>query len=181
MNARSSWTLLFIGAVLAIGTLSVSREAQAGTATANATIAASIGATCSINPVVAPTIAYDPVVANATAAAAGQFNITYTCTVGSTPVITLDEGLNKTAGSTPAAPARRMANGGSLMNYNIYSTTGNRTTGTAAVAWGTTNTGALAAVTGVAQTVTAFVGIPPAQTTLTNGNYQDTVLMTITF
>jgi spore coat protein U-like protein len=181
MNARSSWRPLFIGAVLAIGTMSVSREAQSGTATANATIAASIGATCSINPVTAPTIPYDPVVANATAAAVGQFNISYTCTAGSTASITLDEGLSKGTGSSAAAPVRRMANGASLMTYNVYSSTGNRTTGTAAVAWGTSNSPTLPAGSGLAQTVTAFVGIPPAQTTLASGNYSDTVLMTITF
>jgi spore coat protein U-like protein len=182
MNAKSSWRPLFIGVVLALGTMSVSREAQSGTATANAVIAASIGAACSITPVTAPTIPYDPVIANATTPAAGQFTISYTCTVGSTPSITLDEGLNKLAAtSTPAAPVRRMANGAALMLYNIYATTGNRTTGTPGSAWGTANTATLGGPTGSAQTVTAFVGIAAGQTTLTNGNYQDTVLMTVTF
>src|SRR5262249_33477142 len=127
------------------------------------------------------TITYDPVVVNATTPAAGQFNISYTCTVGATPTITLDEGLNKAIGSTAAAPVRRMINGTSLMSYNIFSSTANRTTGTAAVAWGTANAPALVAPTGVAQQVTAFVGIPAGQTALVGGGYTDTMAMTITF
>ena len=182
MKMNRNLKLLFVGAALAFALALVPREAQSASTSANATITASIGASCSISPVAAATIAYDPVVANATAPAAGQFNISYTCTIGSTPTITLDEGANKLTGtSTPAAPVRRMANGTSLMNYNIFSSTSNRTTGTAAVAWGTGNLPTLVSPTGAAQTVTAFVGIPAGQTTLTNGTNTDTVSMTITF
>src|SRR5262249_40580024 len=94
---------------------------------------------------------------------------------------TLDEGLNKAIGSTAAAPVRRMINGTSLMSYNIFSSTANRTTGTAAVAWGTANAPALVAPTGVAQQVTAFVGIPAGQTALVGGGYPDPMPMTLTF
>ena len=171
----------FAGAALLLVLITASNQAKSGTATANATIVASIGASCSVSPVTAATVNYDPVVLNATTPGAGQFNITYTCTVGSTPTMSLDEGLNKATGSTPVAPQRRMANGTALMNYNIFSSTTNRTTATPAVAWGTGNAPTLGTPTGTAQTVAAYIGIPAGQVTLTNGTYQDTVLITATF
>lgn len=185
-------TLKFsLAAVAAIALMTThSSVSLAGTATNNLAVSATIGANCSITAQTLAAFAYDPVVTNKTTNYTNSSNsVQYTCTSGTTPVsITLDQGANACGGatggcpatSTAAAPARQMINGTNKLYYNIFSSAANQTTGTPAVAWGTSNTPTMVAGTGSQQTFTLYFTIPSGQQ-LPAGTYNDTVGQTINF
>ncbi len=112
--------------------------------------------------------AYDPIVTNKTAAVNLNGAIHITCTEGSTAAVSLDLGANA------AGAVRNMTNGTSMMVYELYTATG-RT-----VVWNTTNTVA-ATGTGANQDLTVFGRLPAGQSTVTAGNYADTVVATFNF
>jgi spore coat protein U-like protein len=108
--------------------------------------------------------------------AAVSANITYTCSSGLPATITLGQGLNPEAGSSDAAPLRRMRLGATSnhIGYNLYKDSGDTTV------WGNTAaTGVATTGTGSAQTATAYGKATHANVPV--GSYSDTLVVTITF
>jgi spore coat protein U-like protein len=101
--------------------------------------------------------------------------ISYTCTSGTVPTVTIGQGLHAAGGSTDAAPLRQIASGGNTIAYNLY------TSNTYATVWGNTaGTGVVqAAATGAAQTTTVYGKAVHANVPV--GAYTDTVVVTYTF
>jgi spore coat protein U-like protein len=151
--------------------------AFAGTQSSTLSVTATVNANCTIAVgSLAFTPAYDPIVANATAAQPlnGVGSLSVTCTNASNPAITMGQGANPAGGSTNAAPLRQMSNGGSgLLSYNLYSDAA------MTLPWDNV-TGATITGTGVAQSVPVYGQIPGGQNAQV-GAYLDTVITTITF
>jgi spore coat protein U-like protein len=168
------WALGGAAAVLALGTIP---SADAGTATANLAVTASVSANCSITTTALAFGPYDPIVANATAPLDGQGSVTIACTNGSAATVYLGQGLNPATGSTDTVPLRRLVDGGSdFINYHLYSDNGYST-----VWQGPTGTGVSETGTGLTQTVTVYGQIPAGQTTAPAASYSDTVVATVSF
>lgn len=147
--------------------------AQAGTATANLDVSASIAANCTISTNPLAFGAYDPISTNASTPLTATGSIQTTCTNGASANITLDQGANPDTGSTASVPLRRMVNGSNFMNYDLYSDSGDTTTfdGT---------TGVNVTGTGAAVDTTVYGSVPAGQN-LPTGSYADTVVATVTF
>jgi spore coat protein U-like protein len=118
---------------------------------------------------------YDP---TSTTAVLAQGNVSAKCTKGTPVTVALDQGLNKTGGSTAAAPARQMANGANLLPYDIYTASGGTTE------WGNTTASEPVNQTSISvNTPLVFTtyGSLPAGTDVPAGNYTDTVTATLVF
>lgn len=172
----SARLLTVVGATaLALG---VSSGTQAGSATANLTVQATVDANCTISTTAVDFGSYDPIVTNLTtdleAPAGGK--VTLLCTNGASATITLGQGANADSGSTTANPERRLKHGtADYLSYTLYSDAG------LSAEWGDT------APTGVAHTGTGasadfdVYGVIPQGQNKPVGTYTDTVLATVTF
>ena len=112
-------TLLAAAVALVAG---VSFQASAAETSSTFQVTATVASSCAI--LGAGNLefgAYDPAVANATVdKTALSSGIKVRCNGGTTATVQLDEGLNKAAGSTCAAPARAMIDGsGNKLNYSL--------------------------------------------------------------
>ena len=161
-------------AALAIG--AVSSTDAATTATSNLAVTASVAANCTIATAPVAFGAYDPVSANATTALNGTGTVSVTCTNGASTTVTLGQGANAGGGSTAAAPARRLKDGGTdFLTYSLYSDNGRTTV------WGdTAGTGVAHTGTGTLTALTVYGAVNAGQN-VPAGNYSDTVVATITF
>jgi spore coat protein U-like protein len=153
----------------------VSNTASAGTATATMTNTVTIANICTISTI-GFTTTYDPIVTNLTTPQTATASVTTTCTVGASPVITLDQGAHANTGSTAAVPLRRLSNGTAFLNYGLFQDSGHVTT------WGGTPATAPTAVTatGLATPITIYASIPAAQSQPA-ATYTDSVIATVTF
>lgn len=141
------------------------------TATANLTVTASVGNDCTISTTPLAFGAYNPVVANATAALSGTGGVVITCTKNAVTTIGLGLGANAT-GST-----RRMILGAEFLTYELYQEVGHTTV------WGATGTARLtppAAPSKAARTFAVYGLVPPGQD-VAAGSYTDTVIATVNF
>ncbi len=121
---------------------------------------------------------YDPIVTNATSGTdlTDSGEIKYTCTVGVSPYITLNQGNYADTGSSEGSPLRRLKDGSNFLSYNIY-TNVERTT-----VWGNTNTtGTPGTGNGIEQTVTLYGKIARGQNVPPGTGYSDTVTATISY
>lgn len=151
--------------------------AYAATATSNLAVSASVTANCTIDASGGLAFgAYDPVVTNASTDLTGSGTINTTCTNGAAATITLGQGANADAGSTDAAPVRRMLSGTSdYLSYQLYTDSGYATV------WGNTaGTGAAVTGTGAAVSTTVYGSVAAGQN-VASGSYSDTVVATVTF
>jgi spore coat protein U-like protein len=172
-NARmliaAGTTVLGLGATSAI---------LAGTSTANLPVTATIAANCAISTAAVAFGTYDPTVVNATTPLDQPGTVTVTCTSGASTTVTLGQGANAGGGSTPAAPVRRMSDGGGTPNYLAYSLYSD--SGHTAV-WGDTAlTGVAHTGTGTATNLTVYGRVGAGQN-VPVGSYSDTVVATVTF
>ncbi len=151
-------------------------SADAATATSNLSVTASVSANCTISTAPVAFGAYDPVSANASTALAGTGTVNVTCTNGASTTVTLGQGSNANTGSTDAAPARRLKDGGTnYLTYELYQDTGHTTV------WGNTaGTGVANTGTGGQTSITVY-GTVDAGQNVPAGNYSDTVVATVTF
>ena len=158
----------------------VSFQASAAETSSTFQVTATVASSCAI--VGAANLdfgAYDPAVANATAdKTASTSGIQVRCNGGTTAIVNIDEGLNKLAGSTCAAPVRAMIDGsGNKMNYTI---------GTAAnlsrsvIGCSSPTNLPLTFARLETQTVGLFGAIPAAQN-VPVGSYSDTLTVKVTF
>jgi spore coat protein U-like protein len=139
-------------------------------------VTASVTANCTITTAPVAFGAYDPVSANATSALNGAGTVSVTCTNGATTAVTLGQGSNAAGGSTAAAPARRLNDGGAnYLTYSLYSNTGRTTI------WGdTVGTSVAHTGTGTLTALTVYGAVDAGQN-VPAGSYSDTVVATITF
>jgi spore coat protein U-like protein len=112
---------------------------------------------------------YDPIAAHAASALTGTGGLTVTCTDSLPATVTLDQGLYPAAGSTDAAPLRRMSDGaGHSLSYQLYQDAALSTV------WGNTpETGMCAS-----GSLTVYGAIPAAQNAPV-GSYADTVVVVV--
>ncbi|MGC4089838.1 MAG: spore coat U domain-containing protein [Polyangiaceae bacterium] len=152
-------------------------QAEAAFNSANLSVSASVGASCSISTSALAFGAYDPVVANSSTALDGTGGVIVTCTNGASTTVTLGQGSNANTGSTDAAPLRRMRDGATsnYLSYTIFQDSGHNT------AWGnTTPTGLAYTGTGSSTTLSVYGRVAAAQN-VPAGTYTDVVVATITF
>ncbi len=150
-------------------------QANAGTATANLSVTATVSASCSISTTPLAFGAYDPVGAQAATPLDATGGVVVTCTSGAATTLTLGQGQNANSGSSDTTPLRRMASGGNFLSYTLYQNPAHSTV------WGNTSgTGVSHTGTGTATTVQVYGRIPAAQN-VASGSYADIVVATVTF
>lgn len=162
-----------LGAALA-GCL-IAGQANAGTATANLSVTATVSASCSISTTPLAFGAYDPVGAHAATPLDATGGVVVTCTNGASTTVTLGQGSNANSGSSDAAPLRRMVSGGNFLSYALYQNAGHTTI------WGNTaGTGVGHTGSGTQTTVPVYGRVAAGQN-VASGSYADTVVATVTF
>ena len=164
--------LLFILATIGVLVVSSDSQVVAGSATANLSVTAAVGANCTIStaPVAFP--AYDPVVANASTNDDGTGSVIITCTRGSTATIGLGLGLNVSGSQMRMKDATT-----DYLNYALYQDAGRATV------WGNSGAGLLSPVAAPdknPRTFTVYGRIPSGQD-VPAGSYSDTVVATVNF
>lgn len=161
-------------ATLALGGIGV---AQAGTATDNLSVSATVTANCTITATSALGFgAYDPIVTNASTALNGTGTVSTTCTNGSAAVITLGQGATPAGGSSAAVPLRQMSDGGAnRLAYTLFSDTDR-----SGVGGNTAGTGVGTTGNGTARSLTVYGSVASSQN-VPAGSYTDTVIATVTF
>jgi spore coat protein U-like protein len=131
------------------------------TVTANCTVSSSAVAFGTVNPL-----------SGSDVDASG--GITVTCTNGTAWVAAAGVG----SGTGASFASRKMASGGNLLNYSLY------TDAARANVWGD-GTGATTTFSntgsGIAQAVTVYGRVPSGQATVPPGSYTDTVSVTVTY
>ncbi len=169
-------TLLAAAVALVAG---VSFQASAAETSSTFQVTASVASSCAI--LGAGNIefgSYDPAVAHAsTALTASSSGIQVRCNGGTTAAVQLDEGLNKLAASTCAAPQRAMIDGsGNKLSYSLAKAADQ------AQVFGcdATNQTSLSYTNLETKTVGVFGSIPAAQN-VPVGSYADTVTVKVTF
>jgi spore coat protein U-like protein len=175
-SARSiALKLSLVGALSVFGFVDA-HPAQAGTATANLSVSASVAANCTISTSALSFGSYDPVSTNASTPLSGTGGVTVTCTSGASAAITLDAGTTPAAGSSNAVPLRQVGDGtGDLLAYALYQDAPHTT------AWGNTSgTGIGDTGNGTAQSITVYGSVAAGQN-VPAGSYSDTVTATVTF
>lgn len=163
----------------AVALFAVSGTSHAGTDTANLGVSATVSNNCAISATAALAFgSYDPAVAHASTGSDldGTGTISVTCTSGASVDITLGQGGNADTGSTDAAPARRMTDGGtSFLAYTLFQDSGRAT------AWANDAAGAKGTIgTGAAESHTVYGRVAKGQN-VPAGSYSDTVVATVTF
>jgi spore coat protein U-like protein len=156
--------------------LVASSATQAGTATSNLSVTATVSANCTIATTAVAFGAYDPIVTNATNPLDGTGTVSVTCTNGSDATITLDQGSNAASGSSDTTPLRQMKDGATdVLAYFLYQDTGRTTV------WGNTApTGVAVVGTGAVDNVTVYGAVTAGQN-VPAASYSDTVVATVTF
>ncbi|WIG97426.1 fruiting body spore coat protein U [Myxococcus sp. SDU36] len=172
-----------VAAVTAAAALVAFSSAEAATATTNLSVTASVGGACSIGAVGGGGTlnfgTYDPIIVNSALGVdlLGTGALSVQCTLLGTAVITLGQGLYPSAGSTDAAPLRRMRNTASAdyLAYRLHQDV------TRLIVWGNTaGTGLPFLGTGMPVAVLVYGTVPRGQN-VPSGTYNDTVVATITF
>lgn len=164
--------LLFVLATIGVFVVSSDSQVVAGSATANLSVTAAVGANCTISTAAVAFPAYDPVVANASANDDGTGSVIITCTRGTTATIGLGTGLNVSAGQMRMKDATT-----DYLNYALYQDAGRATV------WGNSGAGLLSPVAAPdknPRTFTVYGRIPSGQD-VPAGSYTDTVVATVNF
>jgi spore coat protein U-like protein len=165
-----------VSALVAASLLAAAPAAlAAGTTSGNIGVSATIGANCLLTTVAIAFGVYDPLSATPLN---GTGQVQLACTVGATPAVALDNGLNVNVAQ------RRLVSSGNFLNYDIYEPATNAAAAACAytnpyptVAPGFTLT---AAPTTASRNFNVCGRIPAGQSS-PNGTYADTVTATITF
>lgn len=155
--------------------LIVGGTSLAATDTANLAVTATIANNCTISTTTLAFGTYDPIVANKSSNLDGAGAVTVTCTNGASVAITLGQGANADAGSTDAAPLRRMVSGGNYLSYSLFSDTQRE------VLWGNTAETDVEDLGSGVEEEHAVYGRIASNQNVPAGDYSDTVVATVTF
>lgn len=175
MNKRSFPSFakfFFFAAAAALGFFS-SNPAHAGSASANLDVSASVSDNCTISAAPLAFGAYDP---SSASPLDGSAQLTVQCTLAASANILLGQGANADAGSTDAAPLRRLADGaGNFLSYALDQDAAHSTI------WGNTSgTGVAHTGTGMSAQISVYGRLPGSQN-VPAGAYSDSVMATINF
>jgi len=156
----------------------LSVPAYAGTGSANMAVTANIGMNCTISTTDIAFGAYDPIVANASSDLDAAGSVTTTCTVGSAGSVIIGQGLGASEGSTDADPVRRMQGPGEgdYLGYQVYSDSEHQNVWTN---YG--DTGIAYSASGSAQVMLVYGSIDGGQTSVPQGSYSDTLVVTVNY
>lgn len=164
-----------LAAALAFGATGSVLQSQAGTATDNLAVTATVPTSCVIAGGTLAFGDYDPIVTNVAAPLDASTGITVTCTTGSAVSITLGQGVTPDGASTATVPLRQLANGSGRLGYLLYSDAGHSTV------WGDNVSNAVSDTgVGTAHRLTVYGEIAGGQNPIP-GAYTDTVIATATF
>lgn len=176
---KSSSRRLHIHLVLAAAAMFGASGSFAATDSENLLVSATVTATCTIETSPVDFGAYDPTSATDLE---GTGSVTVLCTNGTSGYVTLGEGANADAASTPDAPVRQMAGGAGgtdRLAYQLYTDEGRTDV------WGNTGTtGSNHVGDGSATALTVYGLIPAGQNVSAGADataYTDTVLATVEF
>ncbi|MBX3161089.1 MAG: spore coat protein U domain-containing protein [Deltaproteobacteria bacterium] len=148
-------------------------SADAGSASSNMNVSATVVSSCSISAGALAFPNYDTVTG---AQVDGTATLSVSCSKGAITSITLGQGSNAAAGSTDLLPARRMKNGTDFLSYALFSDP------TRLVTWGNTLLTGLAYIsTTSAPTNISVYGRVNALQDVPSGTYTDVVVATISF
>ena len=151
-------------------------SASAATTTGTVAVSATVGTNCILSTTPIAFGVYDPLSATAKT---GTGQVQLVCTIGATPSVAIDNGLNVTGAQ------RRLVSGGTnYLSYDVYQPTTNAAGAACAytTAYATTAPGfALTAAPSTASRAYNLCGQVPAGQAAPNGTYSDTVTATITF
>jgi spore coat protein U-like protein len=164
--------LLFVLATIGVLAVISDSRVEAGSATANLTVTAAVGANCTISTAPVAFGAYDPIVANASTNDDATGSVIVACTKGSTVTIGLGLGLNVSGSQMRMKDATT-----DYLNYALYQDSGRATV------WGTSGVGLYsptAAPDKNSRTFTVYGRIPSGQD-VPAGSYTDTVVATVNF
>jgi spore coat protein U-like protein len=163
---RASAAVVVPAVLLAAGT-----PAFAATSTTNMNVSATVTANCTVSTSPVAFGSVNPI-SGANVDATGS--VTVACTNGTGWSATANAG----GGTGATLASRRMASGGNLLTYALYTDSGRTTV------WGD-GTASTAPVTGTGsgsdQTVTIYGRVPSGQTAVPPGSYTDTVSVTVTY
>ena len=167
-TSRVMRALTTVGAfTLMIG--GVAAPASAQSQNANLSVAAAVSKNCTIEATAISFTAYDPVVANDTAALDGEGGLSVACTKGVNPALSLG------AGGNPSGSQRRLAFGSERLSYDLFSDS------TRSTAWTTSTSIPMdAAPSKVARSVSVYGRIAGGQD-VPAGSYADTLVATVNF
>jgi spore coat protein U-like protein len=172
MNRKRLVLIAAVVAVVAGTAFFLAPRLDAGTATANLAISATVPTNCTITGGTVAFGAYDPLVTNATTELDGTGTFTMSCTKGTAATVSLGLGSNA-SGST--RNMKITPTGTDLLTYELY-TSSARTT-----VWNATNTMAYTSTSkATVNTMTVYGKVLPGQD-VSAGSYADTVVATITF
>ena len=150
-------------------------QSHADTDTSIMNVSATVRHSCSIDTTPMTFGTYDGVVANASTALKATATVNSSCTSGAAALITMNAGNSAGSGSDDV-PVRRLASeAGDYLVYQVYSDVSRETV------WGnTTPTGVALTGTGSPQTHKVYGIIPSAQM-VPEGDYNDQIIVTITY
>jgi len=138
--------------------------------TATLTVNASVSNNCTISAAAIAFAAYDPVVANASTNLDGEGRVTIACTKGAVPTIGLGAGANS------SGSVRRLAAGGEMLTYELFSNSSRSTVWNGGSGVVTT----VAAPSKAPRDFTVYGRIPGGQD-VAAGSYTDTIVATVNF
>ena len=168
---QSKIKLAVVSAIVA-GSMGLSATSNAATATDSMAVSTSVSMSCTITAGAMTFASYDP---TAGGAVDGSATIQSTCSKGGAAIITMGQGSNASAGSTPAAPVRQMSNGDARLAYDIYSDADR-----SAAIGDTAETGLAVTGTGGAFGTAVYGRIPVGQA-VGVGSLSDQVMIVVTF
>ncbi len=163
---------LAIASAIVAGSMGLSATSYAATETGTMAVRTLVAMSCSmtVSELVFPSYDTSAVTHNL-----GSGTITSTCTLGGSATITIGEGSNANEESNPATPKRQMANGSSMLEYDLY------TDLLYANLWGNTSlTGNAITGTGAPLVVNVYGRMGPGQVGAP-GSYSDSVSVTLTY
>ncbi|HVZ75166.1 MAG TPA: spore coat U domain-containing protein [Polyangia bacterium] len=178
---RFRLVVLSLTAALGAFGLASRHVANAGSASQNLTVSATVVASCTIATNAVTFTGYDPVNVNLTTPFdSSTGSLVVACTNGTTATIGLGQGSNPLGTSTASVPLRQMASGTNRLGYFLFQDAARTIT------WGDINlavpTAAVTynATTAAPQTFTVYGRINAAQDVAV-GSYTDTVVATVQF
>ena len=166
-----------IAASVLVGSAGLTVPAYAETSSSNMAVTSNIGMNCTIATADIAFGAYDAIVDNATTDLDAAGSVTTTCTVGSAGKVIIGQGLAAPEGSTDEDPIRRMSGpSGDFLIYQVYSDSDR-----SAVWTNDTETGVEYSATGSAQVMPVYGRVAAGQTTVAEGSYSDTLVVTVNY
>lgn len=147
-------------------------QVKASQATGTLSVSGTVATVCTVG---SPTLdfgGYNPVTTNASSPLDGSTTITVNCTHDGSVTLGFDLGANAQASHCGASPQRCMANGNNYLNYNLYASANDRTSGTV---WASPEA---ETISGGSATVSIYGRVPGGQDAAV-GTYTDSVVATV--